>query len=208
MGRIERARLAYERAVFAGDGGGVVGAERELDQVEADLAVARGRLMHARFLDGEPAQERELELFETAVRLYRGLGDVRGEGEGLFWVGVFLQVVRGDHEAARPALERSRELAEQAGDKLTLSYALRHLGIAEHVAGRLVGARERLEESVRLRKEVGFSAGVAANLVGLAHVAVDEGRRGDAVVLLDEAEVLAEGAGRVMRSVEEARGRL
>jgi hypothetical protein len=28
-------------------------------------------------------------------------------------------------------------------------------------------ARERLEESVRLRREVGFMAGVAANMVGL-----------------------------------------
>jgi hypothetical protein len=59
-------------------------------------------------------------------------------------------------------------LAAQVGDKLTMSYAVRHLGIAEYVADRLDRARERLAESVRLRRELGFLPGVAANLVGLA----------------------------------------
>jgi hypothetical protein len=45
--RIERARQQFERAVFGGDGSGLAGAERELDAVEADLALARGRLLHA-----------------------------------------------------------------------------------------------------------------------------------------------------------------
>ena len=48
--RIERARLVYERAVFDGNAGGLAEADRELDSVEAELAVARGRLIHARFL--------------------------------------------------------------------------------------------------------------------------------------------------------------
>jgi thioredoxin-like negative regulator of GroEL len=36
--------------VFTGDAELVAAADRELDAAEADLAVARGRLMHARFL--------------------------------------------------------------------------------------------------------------------------------------------------------------
>jgi hypothetical protein len=36
---------------------------------------------------------------------------------------------------------------------LTLSYALRHLGIAEHRAGHLDQARSYLEESTRLRRQ-------------------------------------------------------
>jgi Flp pilus assembly protein TadD len=51
-----------------------------------------------------------------------------------------------------------------------MSEALRHLGIAEHRAGRLDTARQRLEESVRLRREIGLMPGVAANLVGLAYI--------------------------------------
>ncbi|MFI7126854.1 hypothetical protein ACIBQ1_14260 [Nonomuraea sp. NPDC050153] len=208
-GRLERANELYERAVFGGDVAGLEAAERELNGVEADLALARGRIVHARSLDGqgEDAGAGELELFERAAELYRLAGDVRGEGEALLWVGIFHQVVRRDEAPAAAAFERAHELAAQAGDKLTLSYVLRHQGIAEHMAGRLPVARERLEESVRLRRELGFMAGVAANLVGLAYIAVAEGRRDDAVAVLDEAAEIAEAekAAAVLGWVEEAR---
>jgi tetratricopeptide (TPR) repeat protein len=208
--RIARARLLYERAVFGGDLGALAVAERELDAVEADLALARGRVLHARFLDGQNEDPRELVLFERAAQLYQVLGDVRGEGEALFWIGVFHQVVRHDNDAAVAVLERSRDLAAQVDDKLTLSYSLRHLGIAEHGAGRLDAARERLEESLRLRREIGFLPGVAANLVGLTYIAAAQGRRVDALALVEEAGAIAEasGAQSILRQVLEARERL
>jgi len=215
--RIERARLLYERAVFDGDADALASADSELDGVEADLALARGRIMHTRFLaerddDPERAAEdsRELALFERAAELYRELADARGEGEALFWIGCFHQVVRRDDQTAVPILERSRELAGAAGDKRTLSEALRHLGIAEHRAGRLDCARERLEESNRLRREIGQMPGVAANLVGLAYVAAADDRREDARALLAEATAIAKStdAHRIMRQVEEARAHL
>jgi hypothetical protein len=56
-----------------------------------------------------------------------------------------------------------------------MSYALRHLGIAEHTAGQLDAARDRLEESVRLRREIGFLPGVAANRAGCGRAAADRG---------------------------------
>ncbi|GIH61611.1 tetratricopeptide repeat protein [Microbispora siamensis] len=221
--RLERARVLYEQAVFGGDSSALAEADRELDAVEADLAtagtgrdigaveaglaLARGRVVHARFLEHRVEDPRELELFERAADLYRRLGDVRGEGEALFWVGCFHQVVRDDDDAAGPAFRRSHELAARAGDRLTMSYALRHLGIAEHRAGRLEAARDRLEESVRLRRELGFHPGVAANLVGLAYIAAAEDRRDDALRLLDEAAALAEESGAlgIARHVEQAR---
>ncbi|MGW4895483.1 tetratricopeptide repeat protein [Kitasatospora sp. NPDC004240] len=204
--RIVRAGQCYERAVFGGDGRELARSERELDAVEADLAVARGRILHARFLEQRIEQSGELALFERAAELYRALGDLRGEGEAMFWIGVFHQVVRGDGEAALPALALSRELAEQADDRLTLSYALRHLGIAEHMAGRLGPARQRLEESVRLRRELDFPAGVAANLVGLAYLSMAEGRPEAARELLAEAGRLASASGAhgVLHSVAQA----
>jgi tetratricopeptide (TPR) repeat protein len=208
--RLERARQLYERAVFVGDASALTTAERELDAVEADLALARGRVIHARFLEERNEDPHELALFERAVRLYQTLGDVRGEGEALFWIGAFHQVVRNDNDAGVPALERSYERAAQAGDRLTMSYALRHLGIAEHAAGRLDAARERLEESVRLRREIGFLPGVAANLVGLTYIAAGQGRRDDALALIEEARAIAEASGArgILRQVEEARAHL
>lgn len=217
--RLERARLAYERAVFGGDDSGLPGAERDLTATEADTALARGKILHAAFLtermreesrsgsQAPPHSPRELELFEHAARLYRTVGDVRGEGEALFWIGTFHQVIRQDHEAAVPVLERSYELADRAGDRLTVSYVLRHLAFADHSAGRLEAARERLTESMQLRRELGFAPGVAANLVGLAHIAAAAGDREEAEELLQRADVIAEacGANSVMRQVKEAR---
>ncbi|WP_329277858.1 tetratricopeptide repeat protein [Streptomyces sp. NBC_01451] len=190
--RIEQAQLLYERAVFGGDSSVLESADRNLDGVEADLALTRGKVIHARFLEERVEDARELELFERAVELYGRLGDVRGEGEAVFWVGVFHQVVRDDSEAAVPAFERALGLATRAGDRLTTSYALRHLGFADHMAGRLDEARARFEESTRLRRELGFLPGVAANLVGLAYVAAQQERRDDAAALLKEAAELAE----------------
>jgi tetratricopeptide (TPR) repeat protein len=210
--RIERARLLYERFVFGGEASMLAAADRELDAVEADLALARGRVMHGRFLeqrDNDPEQltedPRELALFERAAELYQALGDVTGEAESLFWVGCFHQIVRHDNDAAVPVLDRSCELAAQAGDKLTMSDALRHLGIAEHVAGRADQARERLEESARIRREIGLMPGVAANLVGLAYIAGGQGRRAEAFALADEAAAIAaaSGAHAIARQAEE-----
>lgn len=215
--RLEQTQRLYERAVFGGDAGALAEAERHLSAVEADLAVARGRVIHARFL-GATSRTREapdnvadeLVLFERATELYRSLGDVRGEAEAQFWIGTFHQVVRHDDAAAVPALERARTLASQADDPLTLSYALRHLGIAEHRAGQLDEARSYLEESTRLRRQLGFGPGVAANLVGLAYIAAASGHRDEAGVMLDEADSIARdsSAAGIARQIDEARQHL
>jgi tetratricopeptide (TPR) repeat protein len=195
----------------------MAGADRELDAVEADLALARGRIIHGRFLDQrskdleQKAEDpRELALFERALQLYQLAGDVRGEAESLFWLGCYQQVVRRDHDAALPFLERSCELAARVGDKRTTSDALRHLGIAEHASGRLDAARQRLEESVRLRREIGLMTGVAANLVGLTYIAAGQGRRDDALALAAEAGAIAaaSGAHAILRQVDEARAQV
>jgi tetratricopeptide (TPR) repeat protein len=205
--RIEHSAALYERAVFGGDVSGLDDADRDLDRVEADLALARGRIMHAHFLTQGREHPQELEMFERAADLFRQVGDVKCEAEALCWVGIYHQVVRNDDDAALPMFGRAAELAAQTGDKLILSYALRHQGIAEHLAGHLDVARERLEESTRLRREVGFAAGVAANMVGLAYIAAGQGRRDEAFATLDTAAIIAEAsaAGGVLRSISEAR---
>jgi tetratricopeptide (TPR) repeat protein len=212
--RIAKAIELYERAVFGGDPGALDQADRELDAVEADLALARGRILHTRFLDhrdeaGDQATEdpRELPLLDHAAELYQALGDTAGQAEALFWLGCFHQVVRRDDAAARPLLTRSLELATQAGQRATMSEALRHLGIDAQRAGRLDEARGRLEESCRLRRQTGNLAGVAANQIGLAYIAAAQGRRDDALAVLDEAAALARKtkAHRVDRYVAEAR---
>jgi hypothetical protein len=152
----------------------------------------------------------ELTLFERAAQLYHQLGDTRGEAEAQFWVGTFHQVVRGDPAAAWPWLQRSYALATEAGDRLTQSYAARHLGFADLAAGETARGRERLEESVRLRRELEFQPGVAAGLLALAEVAVQESRREDALAMIDEATAIAtaSGANGIQRWIDETRARL
>lgn len=205
--RLARANELYERAVFCGDDAALVAADRELDVVDADLALVRGKVVHARFLARRVEDPAELPLFERAAGLYHRAGDVRGEAEALFWVATYHQVVHGDHDTAAPVLARARDLATRACDDLTLSYVLRHLGFVEQAAGRVGAARELFLESTELRRKVGFLAGVAANLVGLAHLADDPV---DARVYLDEAEAVAVecGADAVLGWVAQARGNL
>ncbi|HEY1644049.1 MAG TPA: hypothetical protein VGG35_25520 [Streptosporangiaceae bacterium] len=215
--RVRQAGLLYEQAVFSGEVGPLADADRELDAAEADLAVARGRVMHTRFLlhrDEDPdrarADDGELALFERAAQLYRALGDAGGEAEALFWVGCYHQVARRDHAAAGPVLEQARQLAAQAGSKATESEVLRHLGIQAHAAGQLDLARTQLEESTRLRREIRHMPGVAANLVGLAYISAAQGRRDDALAFLDEAAAIAGAhrAPRILQQVSEARSAL
>ena len=191
----QRARARYESAVFGGDPDALSTSERELDRVEAALALARGRLLHARFLQTREEDERQLSLLSRAAELYRGLGDEQGEGDALFWVGTFHQVVRSDHAAALPALRRSFELATRAGDELTLSYVVRHLAFADLDAGELDAARTRLEESVRLRRKLGFLPGVAAGVLALAYLEAEHGSVDEARAMLAEARSIAESCG-------------
>ena len=210
--RIERARAVYQLAVYGGDTGALADAERGLDAVEADTALARGLMLHARFQSaaaaGSPPEEdpAELPAFERALAVYQALGDTRGEAEALFWIGCVHQFIRRDDETAVPYLERSSVLAAQAGDRPTRSEALRHLGIAAHRAGRLDEARERLEESSRLRREVGNLAGVASNMVGLAYIAAAQDRPAEARATLDEAHAIASahGAHAIVGHIEQA----
>lgn len=206
----ERANQRYEQAVFAGDADVLEIAERELDAVEAALALARGRILHAGFLAGGQEDSRELPLFEQAADLFQRLGDERGEAEARFWIGAVHQVIRHDEDAAIPELERSCALATAAGDKLTMSYAIRHLGFADLAAGRIDAARQRLEDSVRLRREIGFIPGVAAGVLALAELAAHDGDRAQALSLLDEAAAIAAGTGAhgVLRWIEQARADL
>ena len=212
--RVRRARVLYERAVFTGEAGQLAAADRELDGAEADLAMARGQLMHARFLlrtDQDPAAAHEdpdeLPLFERAIRLYRALGDTGGEAAAMFWVGCFHQVVRHDNASAVPILEQAVELALQAGDKAAMAEALRHLGIAAHQMGCLELAGQQLAESTRLRREIGLLPGAAANMVGLAYIAAAQGRSDEALAVLDEAGAIAQAsqALRIVQQVDAAR---
>jgi hypothetical protein len=208
--QLDRANADYERAVFFGVGDAVDSGELALDAVEARLALARGRLAHARFLRTGEDEADELALFERAAELFARVGDQQGEGEALFWVATYHQVVRADNDTARPLLARAESLARATGDRLTLSYVLRHQNFVETAAGRVAEAEALLRESTDLRRELGFAPGVAANLIGHAYLAAEQGRPDEVAQCLSEAEALAAAAGAagVVGWIAEARAEL
>ncbi|MGW1984206.1 hypothetical protein ACWCPJ_17315 [Streptomyces collinus] len=88
-----------------------------------------------------------------------------------------------------------------------MSYAIRHLGFADKNTGHFEQARERLTESVTLRREIGFKPGEAAGLVALAYLAAETGDPSTAFHHLDEARSVAEScdAKAVLGWIEQAR---
>lgn len=193
--RLVWAKELYERAFFDGDTAAIETAERDLDQVEADLALARGRVLHARFFEDRKEDPRELELFQRAAKLYRQFGDLASEADANFWIGTVHQVIRNDSATAVPFFELAETLAVKAGDDLTLSYAVRHLGFAALEADKLDDAEGLLRQSLELRRKVGFERGIAPALIALAEVARAAGRNAEAENLFDEAAESAEACG-------------
>ena len=203
---LARADLLNEWALFAGDADARKRAGDELARAEALIALGRGRILHAQFLDERKEDPRELELFERALELARSLDDRALEAQALFWVGLVHQVVRGDSPASQRSFQSSYDFAQELGDTLTMSYAARHLGFVDLAAGRGEEAWSRFEESVALRRADGFLPGVAAGLLTLGEVAAEAGRVEQARELLLEARTLAEqvGAEPFLRRIEEA----
>ncbi|MFF7984363.1 tetratricopeptide repeat protein [Streptomyces sp. NPDC007901] len=200
----------FEAAMFGGDPAALDASDDALDAVEAALCMARGKVLHVRFLNDRVENGREPELFERAAELYRRLGDTSGEADALFWVGCWHQVVKGDGATGGPYFERSYTLASSVDDRRTMSYAVRHLAFADKDAGRFDQARERFTESVALRREIGFRPGEAAGLVALAYLAAETGDAPTALRHLDEAQSVAEecDAKAVLGWIEEARTHL
>ncbi|WP_406004983.1 tetratricopeptide repeat protein [Streptomyces sp. NBC_00637] len=204
---IERAGDLFEAAMFGADASALDRSDDVLDAVEAPLCMARGKVLHVRFLNDREENGHELVLFERAAELYERLGDASGEADALFWIGCWHQVVKGEGATGRPYFERSYALAKSVDDRMTMSYAIRHLGFADKDAGHFEQARERLAESVALRREIGFRPGEAAGLVALAYLAAETGDPTTAFRHLDEAQAVAEscGAKAVSGWIEQAR---
>jgi tetratricopeptide (TPR) repeat protein len=200
-----RLRDRYEQAAFGGDEAALSTGLTEVTALQGAVDLARGRLLHTRFLADRQDRPEELAAFERAAAAFRDAGEVSGEAEALFWIGCYHQVVHGASAAALPQFERAGELAVAAGDTLTLSYVERHLGYLDWDAGRIERARSRFEESLRLRRELRFEPGVAAALLALAEFAKSQGEGPEADRYAAEARQVAEavGARGVLRWIEQ-----
>jgi tetratricopeptide (TPR) repeat protein len=175
------------------------------DRLLAGALTRRGLALHGRFLQ-ERGEEPpgELAAFEEALELRRRCRDRAGEAESLFDVGLVHQVVRGDSPASEPWFRESYELARELGDRLLMSYSIRHLGFDHWEAERWAEAEAALVESLRLREEVGWIPGIGAALLALGELARERGRQEEALAHLARARdtFASIGAGRYLAFAE------
>ena len=175
--------------------------------VEAFVLDRKGLKLHGEFLRdrsaGEPPDE--LPLFERALGIRRDRGDEAEIAESIFHVGLVHQVVRGEQERSRPFFEESYERARTAGDRLLMSYAIRHVAFCDQEAGDLERAEAGFRESLALRAEAGWVPGIAAAQLGLALLLEDRGSHDEAVELARAARAGFQGVGaeRFLRLVEQ-----
>jgi predicted ATPase/DNA-binding SARP family transcriptional activator len=101
---------------------------------------------------------------ETALALYRSLGDKWGEAYCLMLCGASWSM-DGDIILGRSLLEQSISIFESLDNKLSLAEALNWLSM-DHRESQ--AAREVLQRSLQLNRQLGHLAGIASDLVGLA----------------------------------------
>jgi tetratricopeptide (TPR) repeat protein len=199
---LERVQVLSDEHLFARDRGAEI--QQGLDRVaefatadgdpalEAFVLSRRGLALHVQFLAnpdaGEPPEV--MSLFERALEIRESLDDRRGAAESFFQIGLVHQIARQDEEAARSCFQRAYELADEVGDGVLMSYAIRHIGYLEQLAGNLDGAEAAFQESLQLREAAGWEPGVAAAQLALAGALAAKNRAADARALATSADRL------------------
>lgn len=115
------------------------------------------------------------EFADRAARLRSASPDTSRGGYVTFYAGLIEQNLRGDHAAAAPLYAEALRLARAAGDELTESYALRHLGYLASKAGDRRAAREQWDRSTELRMRAGCVPMVLAQQAAQASALRAEG---------------------------------
>jgi tetratricopeptide (TPR) repeat protein len=167
------------------------------------LGMARHYASIALLVDGLVPDEADVaaeeELMRGALGLWREVGDSAGTARGLFGVGLVLQVLRGDWDAAMayfwPAFGLA-EAVEDSGDLYGRSEIHRHLGFYYLARdGRPREAVRQLGHSLALRERLGDPRRIPSALAALGEAEVAAGNPQRAVELLGRAVTLAREAG-------------
>ena len=135
--------------------------------------------------------DRSLELLENALRIWREIEAPWGESMTLVSLAhVFFEFDQVDRtiECAGQALE----IAHSIGNRFSEADALHWLGVAHRKFNDLAASLVNLEESLRIRREIGYDYGVVLGLVELTRVLVDMRRSEDARLALRTADTLAD----------------
>ncbi len=120
------------------------------------------------------AREQADALLDEALDIYRSLGDVPGEANVEWGIGI-QHYFANDNAAAVPAFRASLDLYRKVGDLTQEAWSLHQLGLSLLKLGELDEARVMLAEGLRLFAEAGDVAGVTLGLDNFSAVAAADG---------------------------------
>jgi len=118
---------------------------------------------------------------ESALPLFSGFGDRRGEQAALIVLGL-VALARQRYSSARSAFERCRQLAEQHGPRSVLAAAHHNLASVAYGEHDLIGAASLYRQARTLFEHDDDAYGVALSDLFLGLVDVEAGRHEDAAV--------------------------
>ena len=171
MGRIDDARVAYERGIQLLEGAD--GPSPEEMAVAAELQAALGWLIgHVRGEHG-----RGIALLESCLDIGRRLSQARLQARAMNGIGVILND-KGDWAVAVEAYERALRLNESAGDKLGASSNYNNLAVIFANRGDPFQAFRYYRKSLRLDREIGNLRGVAIDYNNMGTLCFKMGRWG------------------------------
>jgi tetratricopeptide (TPR) repeat protein len=120
------------------------------------------------------------DLAARAAGLHAAAPDRSRGAAATFYAGLVEDNLRGDVTAARKAFAAALAAAQEAGDGLTESEALRHLGYHHGEDGEVEQARQMWERSAELRQRAGAVPYTLSQQLLLAGLARDAGDREEA----------------------------
>ena len=122
----------------------------------------------ARLFSLQGQYDRALSRYEEALEISRTIG-IRGDiGYKLYFLAEGLFLAGADLQRARLLAQESLELLREAGNKQQVAYACSLLSLIHQQEGDTIAARQLLEESAIILKEVGDRLGRANVLIDLA----------------------------------------
>jgi len=154
---------------------------RMTNRTEPERAKALIAAAHLARDDGDPAAGRNLA--EEAVAMNRTVGDRRGGGRAVLWLGACFADER-EFERARQLFEEAARLSTDAGDDVNALFANRLLAWMYYELGDKSQARILHEANLVRARELGWRDLEASILGALSEYAIDDGRFADALVFV------------------------
>jgi predicted ATPase/class 3 adenylate cyclase len=140
---------------------------------------------------------------DEALRLYREIGDERGEANVLWGIGNFNYFRKGA-DTGVPEFEQALEIFRRVGDWTMEAWTLHMLGSSRLRVGEIDLGEQEVEEGLRLFHASGDVAGITLALDDIASVAVARGDLPRAARLWGAARALSSAGGILLADVVES----